>query len=85
MVGQERVTALKQLKKECFKCTRCGICKTQVIVEGQSFNRHIFGVGNVNAQLMIVGQNGGYTELLKGIPLVGPSGKITDKVLSFDE
>lgn len=80
MIGQEKVQKLKQLKEECLQCTKCGICATKA--DGK-YDRHIFGVGNVNANILICAQNGGRTELLGKKPLIGKSGALTNKVIEF--
>lgn len=84
MKGQDKIEELRKLKETCLDCEKCEICSTRALArDGKYYDRHIFGTGNVNADIVVVGQNPGYTELLKSRPLVGPSGKTTDKILEF--
>lgn len=87
MIGKEKIEALKKLKEECLNCVGrkgCSICSTKALArDGEYYDRHVFGVGNVNADIMLCAQNPGHTELLQGKPLVGPSGKKTNEILNF--
>ena len=62
-----------ELEKTCKACVRCGLCETRRNV--------VFGVGNPNAQLMLVGEGPGEQEDLKGEPFVGAAGKLLDDML----
>ena len=62
-----------ELEKTCKACVRCGLCETRRNV--------VFGVGNPNAQLMLIGEGPGEQEDLKGEPFVGPAGKLLDDML----
>lgn len=64
-----------ELEKTCKACVRCGLCETRRNV--------VFGVGNPNAQLMLIGEGPGEQEDLKGEPFVGPAGKLLDDMLSI--
>jgi DNA polymerase len=63
----------KTLKSEVENCTKCNLHKTRT--------RVVFGVGDVNASLMIVGEAPGYYEDKKGEPFVGSAGKLLDELL----
>ena len=63
------------LQDTCMNCTRCGLCETRHNV--------VFGVGNPNAQVMLIGEGPGEQEDLKGEPFVGPAGKLLDDMLSI--
>ena len=54
-------------------CQECGLGKTR--------NSFVFGVGDPNADLMLVGEAPGKEEDLKGEPFVGRSGKLLDNIL----
>ena len=43
----------------------------------------VFGVGNPNADLMLVGEGPGEQEDLQALPFVGPAGKLLDEMLSI--
>ncbi|MGI5922050.1 MAG: uracil-DNA glycosylase [Syntrophomonadaceae bacterium] len=62
---------LLQIAKECQKCGLRKGCR-QVV----------FGDGNPQAQLMLIGEGPGQDEDIKGIPFVGRAGQLLDKILS---
>jgi len=45
----------------------------------------VFGYGNPDADIMIVGEGPGGEEVENGIPFTGPAGKLLDKILSAIE
>ncbi|MDP6907585.1 MAG: uracil-DNA glycosylase [Candidatus Marinimicrobia bacterium] len=49
---------------------------------GNSRKNFVFGVGDKNADLLLVGEAPGEKEDLEGIPFVGRAGKLLDKILS---
>ena len=55
------------------KCHKCSL--------GSSRTNFVFGVGDKNASLMLVGEAPGENEDLKGEPFVGRAGKLLDKIL----
>ena len=63
------------LLEKCRSCDRCELCK----------GRHnmVFGVGNPEAEIMLVGEGPGEQEDLQGIPFVGPAGKLLDDMLEM--
>lgn len=63
----------QNLKSEVLSCTRCGLSQTR--------NHVIFGEGNPNAGVFIIGEAPGRDEDLKGRPFVGKSGQLLDKIL----
>ena len=63
------------LKRECSACRACGLC------EGR--HQLVFGVGNEQAELMLVGEGPGEQEDLQGVPFVGPAGKLLDDMLEI--
>lgn len=73
----ERVERLKQVKTACFQCTKCKLHKGDQRVSSP----HVFGRGNVNAKIMVVGQNPGYNETVQKKPFIGAAGKNFDKFL----
>ncbi len=54
-------------------CTLCSL--------GQTRNKFVFGVGDPNAALMLVGEAPGAEEDRLGEPFVGRAGKLLDKIL----
>ncbi|NLC56092.1 MAG: uracil-DNA glycosylase [Armatimonadetes bacterium] len=67
------LAALEALKEECLRCTRCPLAQTRT--------RVVFGDGNPQAPLVIVGEGPGEQEDLTGVPFVGRAGKLLDRVL----
>jgi len=57
------------------------ICKCQECPLGKSRTKFVFGVGDPNAKLMLVGEAPGEKEDLEGEPFIGPAGKLLDKIL----
>ncbi|MCF8226414.1 MAG: uracil-DNA glycosylase [Bacteroidales bacterium] len=64
---------LPALKNEILKCTKCELARTR--------NHVIFGEGNTNAKVMIIGEAPGRDEDMLGRPFVGRSGQLLDKIL----
>ncbi|MET0541861.1 MAG: UdgX family uracil-DNA binding protein, partial [Variovorax sp.] len=63
--------ALAQLKAATDRCRECPI--------GEHATQSVFGEGPVNAVLMVVGEQPGDQEDLRGHPFVGPAGKLFDR------
>tara|TARA_Y100000768_G_C23850685_1_gene620800 strand:+ start:258 stop:938 length:681 start_codon:yes stop_codon:yes gene_type:complete len=49
---------------------------------GGSSNQFVFGIGDPNADLMLIGEAPGEEEDIKGEPFVGRSGKLLNRILS---
>ncbi len=58
------------LKKACYACNKCELCKTRTNL--------VFGTGNPNAEVMFIGEGPGEQEDLKGEPFVGRAGQLLD-------
>lgn len=67
------LTELEALEREASGCTRCKLAagRTQVV----------FGTGNPEAGLMLVGEGPGEQEDRQGLPFVGRSGQLLDRLL----
>jgi len=65
---------LEALEEKVKKCTKCPLSETRTHV--------VFGEGNVNAELMLVGEGPGEVEDNTGHPFVGPAGHKLDDVLA---
>lgn len=65
---------IESLKSEVLKCDRCGLSKTRTHV--------VFGEGNLNADIRIIGEAPGRDEDLQGRPFVGKSGQLLDRILA---
>jgi len=67
--------SLDQLKQEYKKCNRCpALCNTRSQV--------VFGSGNNEADVLLIGEAPGANEDKQGIPFCGMSGKILDQLLN---
>lgn len=63
-----------ELYEKCVACTACPLYQTR--------NNLVFGVGNISADLMFVGEAPGEREDATGIPFVGAAGQLFDKYLT---
>ena len=61
------------LREAVVACRACGLC--------QGRTQTVFGVGDRQADWMVVGEAPGEQEDLKGEPFVGPSGQLLDNML----
>ena len=64
---------LLDYKASIEKCCQCNL--------GNSRNKFVFGSGDPNADLLLIGEGPGEKEDLKGKPFVGRAGKLLDKIL----
>ncbi len=65
--------AWENLRVQVAQCTACGLDKTRT--------QTVFGVGNRNAQLMIIGEAPGFHEDQQGEPFVGRAGQLLNAML----
>jgi DNA polymerase len=70
----DRAADLAVLAGEAAGCTRCGLAEGRTNV--------VFGSGDPDADLMIVGEGPGQREDEQGLPFVGPSGRLLDELLA---
>jgi len=68
------VGTLAELEREASSCTRCALARGRTTV--------VFGVGDPEADLMLVGEAPGRDEDLQGEPFVGRSGQLLDRLLA---
>lgn len=61
------------LKNSVIACTACNLCKSRTQV--------VFGVGNTQADLMIIGEAPGFYEDKQGEPFVGRAGQLLNAML----
>lgn len=62
------------LRERALICTACPLSETRTNV--------VFGVGDLGADLMFVGEAPGHNEDLQGEPFVGAAGKLLDELLA---
>ena len=68
-------TALDGIYQECLNCDKCLLSKTRTNL--------VFGTGNENADIMLIGEGPGEKEDLQGEPFVGPAGQLLDTMLEL--
>ncbi len=73
-VIQDKPAALKAIREEIGDCTRCRLHKGRT--------KLVFGVGNVNADLMFVGEGPGADEDAQGEPFVGRAGQLLNNMIT---
>lgn len=69
-----RATMLQEFYDSIHTCLKCPLGETR-----QNF---VFGVGDPNASLVLVGEAPGAEEDRQGLPFVGRAGKLLDKILA---
>jgi len=65
---------LKQLREEARGCQNCTLWANAT--------QTVFGAGDPHARVMLVGEQPGDEEDKKGLPFVGPAGRLLDKALA---
>ncbi len=63
----------QQLKTRVERCSECELCHSRT--------RTVFGAGDENADLLIIGEAPGAEEDRQGLPFVGPAGVLLDAML----
>jgi uracil-DNA glycosylase len=67
-------TELERVAAEAATCTRCRLHESRTQV--------VFGQGDPHAELMLVGEAPGFHEDRQGLPFVGPSGQLLNRLLA---
>ena len=65
----------ESLKRDCAGCRCCSL--------GETRHKLVFGGGNAQAEVMLIGEGPGEQEDLQGVPFVGPAGKLLDDMLEM--
>lgn len=71
----DKIQYLTALQEAWADCTACGLC--------QDRKQTVFGYGNPNAQVMIVGEAPGENEDREGVPFIGAAGQLLDQYLAY--
>lgn len=69
-----REQVMEQLRTQGLQCARCDLYKTGTQV--------VWGEGNLDAGVMLIGQGPGETEDEAGRPFVGPAGEMLTRILT---
>ena len=64
---------IEELKTEVLECRKCGLCETRSNV--------VYGEGNPNTPMVLVGEGPGANEDATGRPFVGRAGQLLDECL----
>tara|TARA_Y100000310_G_scaffold337573_1_gene425024 strand:- start:399 stop:1151 length:753 start_codon:yes stop_codon:yes gene_type:complete len=80
VTSDEKVERLQDLYEDYSGCTRCGLCNPT----GRARHNVVFGAGNVDADVVIIGEGPGRKEDEFGTPFFekAPSGELVDQFLS---
>ena len=65
---------LKALREEARKCQACALWANAT--------QTVFGAGSPHARVMLVGEQPGDEEDRKGLPFIGPAGRLLDRALA---
>lgn len=69
----EKASSLDQLEKLICNCTKCRLHKGR--------NKFVFGSGNPNADVLVIGEGPGAEEDKQGLPFVGRAGQLLTDML----
>lgn len=69
----DHISSIDEFNKQINTCQLCGLAETR--------NKFVFGDGNPNADLMLIGEAPGAEEDKSGIPFVGRAGKLLNDIL----
>lgn len=69
----QKTESLEELNSKICNCQNCALGKTRT--------KFVFGVGNPNADAMLIGEAPGRDEDLQGEPFVGRAGKLLNDIL----
>ena len=75
--GHEDVTSLEQFNSTICNCMKCPL--------GATRTNFVFGSGNANADIMVIGEAPGADEDEQGLPFVGRAGQLLTKILESVE
>lgn len=64
----------EELEQSIVDCKKCRLCENRTNI--------VFGEGNKNAQIMMIGEGPGADEDMQGLPFVGKAGQLMDKALT---
>lgn len=64
---------LKKLTETILSCDKCSLSKSRIYA--------VPGIGHIDADILLIGESPGFEENEKGIPFIGKSGKLLQKIL----
>jgi DNA polymerase len=76
MISEDAMkTEMNQIKQDIHQCRKCMLWEKR--------NNPVVGEGNINAQVMFIGEAPGKNEDRDGVPFVGRAGMILEEFLSY--
>ena len=72
--GEKEITMYdnwEELESSIVNCKKCRLCQNRMNI--------VFGIGNKNADIMLIGEGPGADEDKQGIPFVGKAGQLMNK------
>ena len=73
--GDKEMTRIEEIEAKCAECHRCPL--------GEGRTKLVFGDGNTESEVMLIGEGPGEQEDIQGIPFVGPAGQLLDTMLEL--
>lgn len=70
---QSKLEAFRQLYEEVSKCKKCSLWETR--------RNPVVGDGDINANIIFVGEAPGYWEDIRGKPFIGSAGRLLNELL----
>lgn len=80
--NRSREIMMESLQIFCLSCKMCPLGQKMLHEHGQKIDPHVFSNMRSDSRFMMVGQNPGYNECLKGEPFVGQAGQNFDKEIA---
>lgn len=78
-----KMEKLRQLwERDWLGCQRCVLSSFRIDREGAPFPDIVFGEGNPDSKIMIIGEAPGAFEEESGVPFVGDSGRLLNQILA---
>lgn len=74
-MSDERAEAMAKIAEQVRTCTLCDLHKGR--------NKAVPGAGDIQAEIMFIGEGPGYNEDKQGLPFVGQSGRLLEKLLAL--
>lgn len=82
LAGETKTEKLQSLYDQWFKCKRCQLSEFRCDASGNDIEDIVFGGGNPDSGIMIIGEAPGEEEAESMIPFYGKSGKLLNQMLA---
>jgi DNA polymerase len=74
---------LEQLYAQWYGCTRCALYELRKDADGTAFPQIVFGEGNPDAKILLIGEAPGAEEEQTCVPFIGQSGRLLNTILGY--